>query len=84
MASPRREISKGAAFPGAWRQFVEWTDELLNMAVVGHGKSDSEDGIETRRMPESPTLLMAAHNGQTFEFPLCLCKCLSHNVACDV
>ena len=60
----KEEISKGTAFPDAWQQFVQWTDDLLNMAVVEQGESDSEVDLETRLMPETPTLLMAAHNGQ--------------------
>ena len=59
------EIAQGPCFVEAWRRFLDWTEDLLNMAVTeSEPDTDDDDDPRLPRLPdEPPILLLAAHNG---------------------
>ena len=76
------ELALGPAFPTAWARFVEFAEGLVDAAV--HENSDSEDDNSPRlpRPPdERPDVLLAAHNGDRFDYALLLCECSRHGLS---
>ena len=58
------ESAQGPNFVEAWRRFLQWTDALLQAAVVESPPDTDDDQPREPRMPdEPPVLLLAAHNG---------------------
>ena len=58
------EIAKGPCFVEAWHRFLEWTEDLLNMAVTeSEPDTDDDDPRLPRLLHEPPILVLAAHNG---------------------
>ena len=58
------ESAQGPNFIEAWRRFLQWTDALLQAAVVESPPDTDDDQPREPRMPdEPPVLLLAAHNG---------------------
>ena len=78
------ESAQGPNFIEAWRRFLQWTDALLQAAVVeSPPDTDDEEPREPRMPDEPPVLLLAAHNGVRFDFPLLLFELLRHNLPCE-
>ena len=80
------EIAEGPSFVEAWALFLQWVEGLLNTAVL-ESDSDSSDSSDAEahlpRVPERPPLvILAAHNGIRFDFPLLLCEVLRHRLPC--
>jgi DNA polymerase III epsilon subunit-like protein len=58
------EIAKGPCFPEAWRRFLDWAEDILNIAVTESEPDTDDDNPARPRLPdEPPLLLLAAHNG---------------------
>ena len=76
------ELTQGPAFPTAWARFVEFAEGLVDAAV--HEISDSEDENSPRPPhppDERPDVLLAAHNGDRFDYALLLCECSRHGLS---
>jgi hypothetical protein len=57
------EIALGPSFLEAWARFLQWTDGLLNDAVLEGDVDTDDDEPHAPHVSESPVLLLAAHNG---------------------
>ena len=77
------EIAAGPDFPVAWRRFLAWVDDLLNMATAETDDSDDDEQRVPQLQPDPPVLLLAGHNALRFDFPLLLSECLRHCLPCD-
>ena len=77
------EIAAGPDFPLAWRRFLAWVDDLLNMATAETDDSDDDEQRVPQLQPDPPVLLLAGHNALRFDFPLLLSECLRHCLPCD-
>lgn len=74
------EIAEGPRFPEAWHRFTKWTDDLLNSAVQESEQDTSDDERHGPEFIEEPILILAAHNGIRFDFPLLLCEVVRHGI----
>jgi DNA polymerase III epsilon subunit-like protein len=75
------EIALGPGFSEAWARFLHWTECLLNTAIEGSDADTDDDEAQAPRPEETPVLLLAAHNGVRFDFPLLLCEVLRHGLS---
>jgi len=77
------EIAQGPVFPMAWVRFVAFVEGLVNAAVHENSDDDSED--DSPRLPrppdEPPVALLAAHNGERFDYALLLCECSRYGLS---
>jgi len=76
------EIARGPSFPETWRRFLQWVQGLLDDAVRNIDTDTEDDEPREPQVEESPVLLLAAHNGLRFDFPLLLCELLRHGLPC--
>ena len=76
------ETAQGPAFPEVWARFVAFVESLVN-ATVHENSDDSED--DSPRLPrppdEPPVVLLAAHNGERFDYALLLCECSRYGLS---
>jgi len=69
------EIEAGPSFEQAWIRFVAWVEDVTNNATL-FAESDSDDEMSAPMILQEPIIVMAAHNGFNFDFPLLLCELL--------
>ena len=75
------EIVGGPSFVEAWAFFLQWIDGLLNTAVLESDGDSSDADARPPQVPEQPPIVMlAAHNGIRFDFPLLLCEVMRHRL----
>jgi len=72
------EIKQGPTFKGAWMRFVKWVDDVANSAIKDE---DSDDEMREPTFLEDPIIVLAAHNGFRFDFPLLLCELLRNSMS---
>ena len=76
---PPEEIAQGPDFAYAFGEFLSFVDGLLNTALETDTQSDDDDGEGEPDMPRlaevPPTVVIAAHNGQKYDFTMLLCEC---------
>ena len=72
------EIQQGPTFKEAWTRFLKWVDDVANNATKD---SDSEDTMGIPMLIEDPIVVMVAHNGFRFDFPMLLCELLRNEVS---
>jgi len=65
------EITHGPSFEQAWIRFLAWIDDVMNSATKYDVESDDDTGLPT--LLEDPVVILVAHNGIRFDFPLLLC-----------
>ncbi len=77
------EIAEGPSFVEAWALFLQWIDGLLNTSVLESDGDSSNEDARPPQVPEQPPIVMlAAHNGIRFDFPLLLCEVMRHRLPC--
>ncbi len=77
------EIAGGPSFVEAWALFLQWIDGLWNTAVLESDGDSSDADARPPQVPEQPPIVMlAAHNGIRFDFPLLLCEVMRHRLPC--
>jgi DNA polymerase III epsilon subunit-like protein len=76
------EIARGPDFLEAWGRFLQWVRRLLDTAVIEMDTDTDDDEPRAPQVAETPVLLLAAHNGVRFDFPLLLCEVLRHGLPC--
>ena len=77
------EIAEGPSFVEAWALFLQWIDGLLNTAVLESDGDSSDEDAHPPQVPEQPPkVMLAAHNGNRFDFPLLLCEVMRHRLPC--
>ena len=76
-----QELMDGPTFPEAYWRFLTFLQILQRRAVVEDSDSsaDGEGRIPSLRGPV-PCVILIAHNGFRFDFPLVLAECLRHNL----
>ena len=86
---PDCEIAASPSFPECWRRFLAFADALLNELL--HRVTDGEESSDEEETPsqprpseEQPTLLIAAHNGNGFDFAVLLSECYRHKLDLDI
>ena len=76
---PPEEIAQGPDFAYAFGEFLSFVDGLLNTALETDTQSDDDDGEGEPDMPRlaevPPTVVIASHNGQKYDFTMLLCEC---------
>ena len=78
---PTNEILASPRFPDSWSRFLGFVDVLLNDFVQNQDESSDDEIPSLSRPPdEQPTLLIAAHNGFSFDFAMLLCECYRHGL----
>ena len=79
---PMDEIEASPFFPECWRRFLMFVDSLLNEATRFEEYDTSDDELLSSPCPseEPPTLLLAAHNGFSFDFAMLLFECERHGL----
>ena len=73
------EIKQGPSFEQAWIRFLACIDDVMNSATKYDVESDDDMGLPT--LLENPVVVLVAHNGIRFDFPLLLCELLRHNLS---
>ena len=73
------EIKQGPSFEQAWMRFLTWIDDVTNSATKYEVESD--DDTESPTLLEDPAVVLVAHNGIRFDFPLLLCELLRNNLS---
>jgi len=83
------EIVTSPAFPECWQRFRIFVEWLLNARINELSDTSDDDGDDgghenhgslTRPSEESPTLVLVAHNGFAFDYPLLLFECHRHGL----
>jgi len=74
------EIAAGPTFEQAWIRFVAWVVDVTNNATA-FAESDSDDEMSLPMILEEPIVVMVAHNGFNFDFPLLLCELLRNSLS---
>jgi DNA polymerase III alpha subunit (gram-positive type) len=72
------EIRQGPRFKEAWMRFLKWINDVVNITI------QDEDSDEDMRQPtilSDPVIVMVAHNGFRFDFPMLLCELLRHGLS---
>ena len=72
-------IKQGPSFEQAWMRFLTWIDDVTNSATKYEVESDDDTGLPT--LLEDPAVVLVAHNGIRFDFPLLLCELLRHDLS---
>jgi len=72
------EIKQGPTFREAWTRLLKWIDDVANITVQGE---DSDDDMGLPTLLEDPIIVLAAHNGIRFDFPMLLCELLRHGIS---
>lgn len=76
------ELRTSARFEVAFGLLVEFLHGVVERTLSDTGSSD-EEGQPARALPSlrfpPPTVLLAAHNGFKFDFPILFSECLRHN-----
>jgi DNA polymerase III epsilon subunit-like protein len=76
------ELAQGPSFAEAFRRLSAFLEELTSTALSEDGSSSSQDGPQLSRLrSRPPTVLLAAHNGLRFDFPMLASSCVRHGVA---
>jgi DNA polymerase III epsilon subunit-like protein len=76
------EIAEGPNFQEAWGRFLQWLDALLNSRIIeSDPETSDEEPPQPQLLDEPPVLLLAAHNGVRFDFPLLLIELVRHNIS---
>ena len=75
------ELMNGPRFTEAYVRFLYFLQSLTDTAVQEDSDSsaDSTSGLPSLKEPV-PQMMLIAHNGFRFDFPLILSECLRHNV----
>ena len=73
-----QEIQQGPTFKEAWMRFLKWVGGLANMTILDE---DSDDDTTQPTLLEDPIIVLAAHNGFKFDFPILLCELLRNNTS---
>lgn len=75
------ELMNGPKFTEAYGRFLYFLQRLIDTAVQEDSDSsaDSTSGLPSLKEPV-PQMMLIAHNGFRFDFPLILSECLRHNV----
>ena len=73
------EIALGPTFEQAWTRFLAGVDDVTNNATETV-EVDSDDEVSTPMMIQEPIVVLAAHNGVKFDFPLLLCELLRNKL----
>ena len=73
------ELAEGPLFSAAFRRMVLFLDELCERAVTDDSRSDSSAELCPDELPhlrpEPPGVVLAAHNGLRFDFPMFVSEC---------
>jgi len=73
------EIEQGPTFAEAWIRFLKWVDDIANIEIK---TEDSDDEMST--LLEDPVIVLVAHNGFKFDFPLLLCELLRNSISTTI
>ncbi len=74
-----QEISQGLPFGVAWSRFVDFVEHLQRVTAPEDSDSECElEDIAIRFSCETPTVILAAHNGIKFDFAMILFECARH------
>ena len=76
------EIKEGPTLEQAWTRFLRWIDDVVNSATKY--ESESDDDVGSPALLENPVVVLVAHNGIRFDFPLLMCELLRHNLSASV
>ena len=68
------EISQGPTFDEVWGRFLKWIDDIKNIFT-----KDSKDKNRLPVIVEDPIVVLIAHKGFRFDFPLLLCEIIRND-----
>ena len=71
------EVAQGPSFGMVWCRFVSFVETLQRLLVTDESDSDYEDAPVVLPF-EIPTVILAAHNGIKFDYPMILSECQRH------
>ena len=75
------ELSAGPSFSVAFSRLASFLEKLTEGALSDDDDSSAEEASELPRLrARQPTVLLAAHNGLRFDFPMLLSQCRRSNV----
>ena len=77
------EIAAGPTFEQVWIRFVKWIEDVTNNATVFEESYSDDEALKPMILQE-PVVVLAAHNGSKFDFPLLLCEVLRNNLSTNV
>ena len=77
------EIAAGPTFKQAWMRFEKWLADVKNNATKDNDL-DSDDDIGLPAIQEEPVIVLLAHNGIRFDFPLLLCELLRNDISTTI
>ena len=82
---PPEELALGPSFSCVWRRFVDFVEHLVNSTLQSSsGSDDDEDARPDLTLPriadDSPSVILAAHNGLRFDFCMMLFECVRNGL----
>ena len=76
------ELAKGPAFPEAFARLVRFLDGLSENAL-SEDESSTDELAVSRLKSSIPDVILVAHNGIRFDFPMLLSECYRCNMSLD-
>jgi DNA polymerase III epsilon subunit-like protein len=80
---PNSELLEGPSFAQAFGRMMAFLQNAIDTACVDDSDSSQEVERRTRLKAEVPQIVLVAHNGLRFDFPMLASECLRHNVPWD-
>jgi DNA polymerase III epsilon subunit-like protein len=80
---PNSELLEGPSFSQAFGRMTAFLQNVIDTACVEVSDSSQEVEGSSRFKSEVPQVVLVAHNGLRFDFPMLASECLRHNVPWD-
>lgn len=79
------ELLHGPSFATAFKRMLSFMDHITDMAVSECSSSSSDDEFRLPRVKsQRPQILLVAHNGAKFDFPMLISECWRHGLCWDI
>ena len=78
---PDEELREGPRFTDAFARLARFFDAVAESAIEDSDTSEDDGPRPPMLREKTPTILIVAHNGVKFDFPMLLSACLRHRVS---
>ena len=80
MAFTNEAIQQSPSFEEVCYRFEKWIVDVMNRTIKYNEPDSDDNDTGLPILLESPCVVLAAHNGTKFDFPLLLCQLLRHQI----
>ena len=78
------ELAEGPSFPEAFARMVAFLDYLAQSVLVSDSESSDGERAQPRIKDVPPRVILVAHNGFRFDFPMLLSQCKRRDITLEV